>query len=244
MAVPTITRQPESQTVVVGQTARFEVEASGDGLEYRWRRNDQEVEGASARSYAFTAQPSDSGAAFSALVSNAEGRRLSDPATLTVVGEVPLLFDPRFAIGAGAVLLAVFLLALWPLWVMGARVSGASMNGVPAFSGVIAVMLMIIGVLVTLAGVFLILLEFRGRSRTLAEMRPAPRGDGRLGPAEELAKSLPETLKAFGQLKAPASILVVAAVLFICATVIAWRALPDPASATSPTSPPSVTSTT
>ncbi len=82
----TITSQPQSQTVTVGQTATFSVVAGGTApLSYQWKKNGAAIAGATASSYATppTVQ-TDSGARFSVTVTNPVGSLTSSAATLTV----------------------------------------------------------------------------------------------------------------------------------------------------------------
>ena len=81
----TITSQPDSQTVVKGQTATFAVVASGSGtLAYQWKKNGTNIPGATASSYTTPATSNaDNGAAFAVTVSNSAGSATSN-ATLTV----------------------------------------------------------------------------------------------------------------------------------------------------------------
>jgi beta-galactosidase len=85
---PTITTQPVSQTVALGQTATFSVVASGSAtLGYQWYKNGAVVTGGNAATYTTPATVStDNGAAFTVAVSNAGETVLSNPATLTVTG--------------------------------------------------------------------------------------------------------------------------------------------------------------
>jgi glucose/arabinose dehydrogenase len=88
---PVITRQPTSQTVSIGQTATFVVEASGTApLFFQWTRNGTDIAGATGASY--TTPPAaiaDSGSQFSARVSNSAGSVTSNAAALTVVANAP-----------------------------------------------------------------------------------------------------------------------------------------------------------
>jgi glucose/arabinose dehydrogenase len=83
---PSITLQPASATVAVGQSATFTVSAIGTApLTYRWRRNGTNITGATASSYTLgSAQLSDSGAFFDVVVSNDFGSATSETAQLTV----------------------------------------------------------------------------------------------------------------------------------------------------------------
>ncbi len=84
--VPSITTQPTSQTVTTGQTATFNVAATGSSpLSYQWRKNGIAILGATSSSYATPATTSsDNGAQFSVVVTNTAGSMTSAAATLTV----------------------------------------------------------------------------------------------------------------------------------------------------------------
>src|SRR5580704_4503244 len=83
---PTITAQPASQTVTVGQTATFSVTATGTApLTYQWQKNGGNISGATAASYTTPATVAgDSGAKFDVVVGNTAGSQTSTMATLTV----------------------------------------------------------------------------------------------------------------------------------------------------------------
>lgn len=83
---PTITQQPAAVSTFVGQSAQFNVVATGsEPLQYRWRRNGQDIEGATGSSYQITAASlADHGARFSVVVSNSAGTRTSNEVLLTV----------------------------------------------------------------------------------------------------------------------------------------------------------------
>ena len=83
---PTISTQPTSKTVVVGQTATFSVTAAGTGtLTYQWKKNGTAISGATAASYTTPATvASDNGASFTVAVTGGSGSATSTAATLTV----------------------------------------------------------------------------------------------------------------------------------------------------------------
>jgi len=83
---PSITTQPVSQSVTVGQTASFSVAAAGAApLSYQWQKNGANIVGATSASYTTSAtMTSDSGSTFRAVVSNTAGTVTSAAATLTV----------------------------------------------------------------------------------------------------------------------------------------------------------------
>ena len=83
---PTITTQPASQTVIVGQTATFSVTSSGAApLSYQWEKNGTAISGATSTTYTTPATATlDSGSLFTVVVSNSAGDTTSNAATLTV----------------------------------------------------------------------------------------------------------------------------------------------------------------
>lgn len=83
---PTITTQPNSQTIAAGQTATFSVTSSGTApLNYQWAKNGAAISGATAASYTTPATTNtDNGSQFVATVSNSAGSATSAAATLTV----------------------------------------------------------------------------------------------------------------------------------------------------------------
>jgi hypothetical protein len=85
-AAPSITGQPVSQTVSVGQTATLSVSATGTApLAYQWKKNSAAITGANSSTYSTPATTSsDNGALFTVAVSNTAGTVISNAATLTV----------------------------------------------------------------------------------------------------------------------------------------------------------------
>jgi hypothetical protein len=83
---PSITTQPASQTVTVGQTATFSVAANGTApLSYQWKKNGSNISGATGTTYTTPATTtSDSGSTFTVVVTNSAGSATSDSAILTV----------------------------------------------------------------------------------------------------------------------------------------------------------------
>jgi hypothetical protein len=83
---PTITTQPGSQSVTVGQTATFSVIGAGTApLSYQWQTNGTAITGATGSSYTTAATTlADNGSTFKVTVSNAVGTITSAAATLTV----------------------------------------------------------------------------------------------------------------------------------------------------------------
>ena len=85
-SAPSISSQPASTAVTVGQTATFTVAANGSGtLTYQWNRNGAAIGGATSASYTTPATAaSDNGAQFSVTVTNSIGSASSGAAILTV----------------------------------------------------------------------------------------------------------------------------------------------------------------
>jgi Immunoglobulin I-set domain len=85
-STPTITGQPESQTVAVGAPAIFTVAAIGTGvLSYQWFKNGQPIAAATQATYITPSVAiGDSGSSFSVSVSSYLGKVTSSPAALTV----------------------------------------------------------------------------------------------------------------------------------------------------------------
>jgi hypothetical protein len=103
---PTITTQPQSQTVTVGSTVTFSVVATGTApLSYQWSKNTTAISGATGSSYTTPATVSgDNGTTFTVAVTNSAGSQTSSPATLTVnssSGVTVALSPPRAAVTTG-----------------------------------------------------------------------------------------------------------------------------------------------
>jgi hypothetical protein len=120
-------------------------------------------------------------------------------------------------------LVGVGVLVLWPLAVVAARVVFGD-DPASNFSELIAIQLVIVGAAIAFGALYLVILEFRGRALAAALSEEGAEVRQR-GLGTEAIKATPEILKAFGQLKPVAALLVVSALLFICASVLAWRGL-------------------
>lgn len=86
VVAPSITTQPVSQTVTVGQTATFSAAATGTTpLSYQWMNNGAPISGAVSAAYTTPAtRTSDTGSQFTVTVSNSAGSVTSNAAVLTV----------------------------------------------------------------------------------------------------------------------------------------------------------------
>jgi hypothetical protein len=105
VVAPTITTQPNSQTITAGQTAIFSVTASGTApLSYQWAKNGFAISGATAASYTTTATTStDNGSQFVVTVSNSAGSVTSAAATLTVTSSPSTLSLSSSSLSFGSV---------------------------------------------------------------------------------------------------------------------------------------------
>ncbi|HVY70035.1 MAG TPA: tandem-95 repeat protein [Verrucomicrobiae bacterium] len=89
---PSITGQPKSQTVQVGQSVTFTVDATGNGLSYQWRLNGVNIDGETNKDYTILSVKASNSGSYTVVVSSPSGTATSDPAVLTVV--VPVLTIP------------------------------------------------------------------------------------------------------------------------------------------------------
>lgn len=83
---PTISSQPASAKITAGQTATFNVAATGTApMTYQWKKNGAAISGAISSTYTTPAETTtDNNAQFTAEVSNAAGNATSNAAMLTV----------------------------------------------------------------------------------------------------------------------------------------------------------------
>ena len=90
-----ISSQPASQTVDAGQTATFSVAATGTGsISYQWRKDGNDIAGATQNSYSFVATSIDNDTVFAVAVSNASGTLLSNNASLWVLSAPAIRSQP------------------------------------------------------------------------------------------------------------------------------------------------------
>ncbi len=83
-ASPSINTQPANQTVTIGQSASFSVEATGTGLAYQWRKNSVNISGATASSFTINAAQLADAGSYDVVITGACGSATSQTATLTV----------------------------------------------------------------------------------------------------------------------------------------------------------------
>ena len=79
-----IESQPANLSVVVGETAKFSVTATGTSLSYQWKKNGTDISGATSNPYTIAAATMADGGAYSVVVTNSLGTVTSNDATLTV----------------------------------------------------------------------------------------------------------------------------------------------------------------
>ena len=86
-----ITKQPTDLTAVIGSTAKFNVEAEGEGLTYQWQLKkgsswaNQSSGGAATPSFSVKAEESRNGKVYRCLITDANGEQIAtNPVTLTV----------------------------------------------------------------------------------------------------------------------------------------------------------------
>jgi 6-phosphogluconolactonase (cycloisomerase 2 family) len=85
LGVPAIASQPAAATVIAGNTATFNVSATGSNLRYQWTRNNVAIGGAENASYTTpTLALSDNGAVYGVVVYTGAGVVFSSGALLTV----------------------------------------------------------------------------------------------------------------------------------------------------------------
>jgi VCBS repeat-containing protein len=93
---PSISRQPQSQSVFSGANVTFNVTVSGsEPLSYVWRLNGTPITGATSPTLTLpNVQPANTGS-YSVAVSNAAGSVISDAANLTVTGPASIGVQPQ-----------------------------------------------------------------------------------------------------------------------------------------------------
>jgi hypothetical protein len=92
---PSITSQPQNQTVAVGTEAAFQVGATGPLLSYQWRFNGRDVAGATDATLMIpNAQPANAGN-YRAFVSNTAGTATSIVAILKVITPPSITIQPQ-----------------------------------------------------------------------------------------------------------------------------------------------------
>lgn len=85
LTAPTITQQPQNQTVTTGQSVTFSVTASGNPAPaYQWRKNGANISAATSAAYTIGNATANDAGAYTVVVSNSQGSITSATATLAV----------------------------------------------------------------------------------------------------------------------------------------------------------------
>lgn len=102
LTTPSITENPASQSIVLGEPATFSVVAEGDEpLSYQWRRNGSNISGATSASFTLPGVTANrDGDVYTVRVSNPVGQVTSAGATLTILYPPAILNEPQSQIAA------------------------------------------------------------------------------------------------------------------------------------------------
>ncbi len=264
----TVTIKPSGVVVVPGGAVTFEATSTDvdfTDAAFQWQHDGRDV-GSNKKTYAVDhVGPEDEGV-YTVAVTPKQGEMVtSEQAVLAVKSpETPLEWDPNFATVVIAVGIALLLAAVWPLFWAIARAAHAH-GFAHDYAAVVSIELALLGAFLLMGTVVLALLELRGHSRRQLQpaqvikrtIRPAaaPAGRGVRAQAvgapapvvEEVVTALPETIRAFGQLKTVTALLVAALGLFAGSATLAWnsgRSAPASTSTTPTATTPTPTSTT
>ena len=95
-AVPVISRQPDSSSVLAGSAVSFSVAVEGEQpFEYQWRFNDSDIAGANGPELVVEAIGAEQEGGYRVVVSNARGTATSAAAVLTVIDPPVITVPPR-----------------------------------------------------------------------------------------------------------------------------------------------------
>ncbi|MGB0579372.1 MAG: beta strand repeat-containing protein [Limisphaerales bacterium] len=137
---PTITSQPVSQTICIGQSASFTVGATGDApLTYQWSKNGVAISGATNPTYAIPSVTAGDAGSYTVVVSNNGGSVTSVVATLTPDNPPTITTQPQSTTvdsGAGFTL-SVVATGTGPLTYQWAK-NGVAIGGATASSFTVA----------------------------------------------------------------------------------------------------------
>jgi kumamolisin len=99
---PTITSEPQSETVTAGSSFSFSVTATGSSpLAYQWYLNGTAISGATGSSYSKSSSATTDAGSYTVVVSNAAGSATSSAATLTVDAAAVQTAAPAAAASGG-----------------------------------------------------------------------------------------------------------------------------------------------
>lgn len=93
---PSITTQPQSQTINVGQTANFSVTVTGTSpFNYQWKKAGVDILGATGASYSISNAQTSHAGTYTVYITNSVGNTTSSPATLTVNAAPVITSQPQ-----------------------------------------------------------------------------------------------------------------------------------------------------
>lgn len=251
MAPLTIASEGNTHTFAVGNTVTLVATAQGAASGYQWQRAGADIPGATSSQYEFVmSEDAANDYVVKATVDGVEtaSDAFSVEAAANVTGEddasepsapvEPLpVFHPWFAglLTAAAILLAVVLVQAMNLLNGRAGFAEADWSTFAANLKVAAFMalpLTIIGSLAVLVGLWMALVEWRGR---FAEKPQPPTGD-EITPKGISGEDAAKVIEAVGKLRGAALSMVVGAIVLIASAWIAQSAAGTAADATDPTS--------
>ncbi len=103
VVAPSITTQPDSLTVNAGAAASFTVAATGTSLSYQWKKDGNDIAGATAATYSIGAATAGNAGSYTVVVSNSANSVTSSAATLTVVAAPVIVNQPAAqSVGVGS----------------------------------------------------------------------------------------------------------------------------------------------
>ncbi len=91
---PAISTQPTSETVCEGNAAAFDVSASGDGLTYQWKKDGQDISGATSSTYSIASVATSNAGNYTVVVTGTCGTETSSVAELVVNEETTITTHP------------------------------------------------------------------------------------------------------------------------------------------------------
>jgi uncharacterized repeat protein (TIGR01451 family) len=91
---PVVSTQPANQAACIGRPVTFSVTATGSGLSYQWRRNGNNISGATAASFTIASVAASDAGSYDVVVSNACAMVTSNAATLTINADTAIATQP------------------------------------------------------------------------------------------------------------------------------------------------------
>ncbi len=239
---------PEQTRVKAGETAVITAEATGgtEPYAYTWKSGDKDLSGTS-RTLQVVAKQSANGAKISVTVTDAsDPKQEASAETMLHVEEQEsdsesnlLLWEEKYAKRAAKGLTWVLVILLIPIFVLAfILLLGKERD----FAGIVAIELVAVGAALGAAGVYMAVVELRGRAYTFDQLKQVHKGDDQADLAA-IVKDLPKAIESFGKIGGRAAVLFTAIVCFVAA---AWIGVTeaDQSSGTTTTTVSTSTSTT